>query len=97
MREVRARLEDEPHIGLLCQCSPHHTTSPLHPLIEQLDRAAGFERDDSPATRLDKLATLLERGNDELDRAVPLIAALLGLATGVATRRSTSPRSARSS
>ena len=82
VREVRARLEDEPHIGLLCQCSPHHTTSPLHPLIEQLERAAGFERDDSPATRLDKLATLLERGNDELDRAVPLIAALLGLATG---------------
>ena len=42
VREVRARLEDEPHVRLLYQCSPHHTTSPLHPLIEQLERAAGF-------------------------------------------------------
>ena len=42
VREVRARLEDEPHVRLLYQCSPHHTTSPLHPVIEQLERAAGF-------------------------------------------------------
>ena len=39
---------EEPHIRLLYQCSPHHTTSPLHPVIEQLERAAGFERDDPP-------------------------------------------------
>ena len=52
VREVRARLEDEPHVRLLYQCSPHHTTSPLHPLIEQLERAAGFARDDPPAARL---------------------------------------------
>ena len=29
-------------------CSPHHTNSPLHPLIEQLERAAGFARDEPP-------------------------------------------------
>ena len=52
VREVRARLKDEPHVRLLYQCSPHHTTSPLHPLIEQLERAAGFARDDPPAARL---------------------------------------------
>ena len=51
VREVRARLEDEPHVRLLYQCSPHHTTSPLHPLIEQLERAAGFARDDPPAAQ----------------------------------------------
>ena len=64
VREVRARLEDEPHVRLLYQCSPHHTTSPLHPLIEQLERAAGFARDDPPKTRLDKLEALLARGTD---------------------------------
>ena len=37
---LRGRLEDEAHIRLLYQCSPHHTTSPLHPVIEQLERAA---------------------------------------------------------
>ena len=48
VREVRERLEGEPHLRLIYQCSPHHTTSPLHPVIEQLERAAGFARDDRP-------------------------------------------------
>ena len=81
VREVRARLKDEPHVRLLYQCSPHHTTSPLHPLIEQLERAAGFARDEPPEARLDKLETLLARGTDRPEQAVPLIAALLGLPT----------------
>jgi predicted ATPase len=82
VRELRARLQEEPHTRLLCQCSPHHTTSPLHPAIEQLERAAGFARDDSPEARLDKLEALLARGTHELDQAVPLIAALLGIPIG---------------
>jgi class 3 adenylate cyclase/tetratricopeptide (TPR) repeat protein len=81
VRELRARLEAEPHIRLLYQCSPHHTTSPLHPLIEQLERAAGFAAGDRAEEKLDKLATLLARGTDRPEQAVPLIAALLGLPT----------------
>jgi class 3 adenylate cyclase len=81
VRELRGRLEGEPHIRLLYQCSPHHTTSPLYPLIEQLERAAAFARDDAPAARLNKLETLLARGTDRLDQAVPLVAALLGVPT----------------
>jgi class 3 adenylate cyclase/tetratricopeptide (TPR) repeat protein len=81
VREVRARLKDEPHVRLLYQCSPHHTTSPLHPLIEQLERAAGFARDGPPAAQLDKLEALLARGTNRPEQAVPLIAALLGLPT----------------
>jgi predicted ATPase len=53
----------------------------LHPLVEGLERAAGFERDDPPEARLAKLETLLARGTNKLDRAVPLIAALLGIPT----------------
>jgi class 3 adenylate cyclase/predicted ATPase len=82
VREVRARLEGEPHVRMLCQCSPHHTTSPLHPVIDQLERAAGFARDDPPEAKLDKLEALLARGTDRLDEAMPLIAALLGVSTG---------------
>jgi class 3 adenylate cyclase/predicted ATPase len=82
VRELRGRLEGEPHICLLRQCSPHHQTSPLHPVIEQLERAAGFERDDPPATKLDKLEVLLAQGTEKLDEAVPLVAALLGVSTG---------------
>ena len=50
-------------------------------MIEQLERAAGFARDDPPEARLDKLEALLARGTDRLEQAVPLIAALLGLPT----------------
>jgi class 3 adenylate cyclase/predicted ATPase len=82
VRELRDRLADEPHIPLLYQCSPHHTTSPLHPVIERLVRAAGFERDDLLETRLNKLETLLAHGTDRLEEAVPLIAALLGVPVG---------------
>jgi class 3 adenylate cyclase len=59
VRELRSRLEDERHIHLLCQCSPHHTTSPLHPVIEQLERAAAFERDDSSEVKLAKVEVVL--------------------------------------
>ena len=82
VRELRERIEAEPHVRLSYQCSPYYQTSPLHPVIEHLERAAGFERDDRPEARLDKLEALLARGTDKLDQAMPLIAALLGLPTG---------------
>ena len=82
VRELGVGLESEPHLRLLYQCSPHHTTSPLHPIIEQLERAAGFERDDTPERRLDKLEVLLARGTDRLEQAAPLVGALLGIPTG---------------
>jgi predicted ATPase len=81
VRELRARLKDEPHVRLLYQCSPHHTTSPLYPLIEQLERAAGFAGGERAEAKLDKLAALLARGTDRPEQAVPLIAALLGVPT----------------
>jgi class 3 adenylate cyclase len=80
--ELRWRLEGKPHLRLTYQCSPHHTTSPLHPVIEQLERAAGFRPDDSATKKLHKLEALLARGTDRLDEAVPLTAALLGIPSG---------------
>ena len=49
----------EPHTRLRYFCSPHHQNSALYPVIIQLERAAGFERDDGPEAKLDKLETLL--------------------------------------
>ena len=49
----------EPHTRLRYFCSPHHQNSALYPVIVQLERAAGFERDDGPEAKLDKLETLL--------------------------------------
>jgi len=53
------RIETEPHTRLRYFCSPHHQDSALYPVIVQLERAAGFERDDGPEAKLDKLETLL--------------------------------------
>jgi class 3 adenylate cyclase/predicted ATPase len=69
----------EQHLRLRYFCSPHHTDSALHPIIGQLERAARFERDDDPSTRLDKLQALLAYGAPSADDA-SLIAELLALA-----------------
>ena len=41
VRELLARLGGEPHVHLLYQCSPYHINSALHPIVAQLERAAG--------------------------------------------------------
>jgi hypothetical protein len=40
-------IEGEPHTRLRYFCSPHHQDSALYPFIAQLERAAGFARDDA--------------------------------------------------
>jgi class 3 adenylate cyclase/predicted ATPase len=48
-----------PHLCLRFFCSPHHLDTPLYPIIRHIERAAKFQREDSPAVRLNKLANLL--------------------------------------
>ena len=45
-------IETEPHTHLRYFCSPHHQDSALYPVMGQLERAAGFARDDGPETNL---------------------------------------------
>src|SRR6516164_1748757 len=52
-------IKAEPHVRMRYFCSPHHQDSLFYPVIGQLERAAGFARDDGPEANLDKLATLL--------------------------------------
>src|SRR4029077_16624736 len=76
------RLSDDPHIRLRRFCSPHHQDTALFPTISQLERAAGFRRDDTDQQRLDKLEVLLAEANVDLSEAVPLIADLLSVSIG---------------
>ena len=55
----REGLAGEQHTWLRYFCSPNRQDSALFPFIGQLERAAGFERDDTPAARLDKLEALV--------------------------------------
>jgi hypothetical protein len=45
----------EPHTRLRYFSSPHHQDSALYPFVIQLERAAGFARDDPPEAKLGKL------------------------------------------
>ena len=58
------RISAEPHIRLRYFCSPHHQDSAFYPVIAQMERAAGFSRDDAPETKLAKLQALLGRAGD---------------------------------
>jgi class 3 adenylate cyclase/predicted ATPase len=78
---LRERIADEPHTRISHRASPYHANTVLWPFIDQLERAASFERDDTPPMRLSKLVSLLAQGTDDLTEAVPLIAALLGIPT----------------
>lgn len=69
---------DDP-IRLRYQCSPYHISSALHPVVEQLQRAAGFESGDPPAVKLEKLESLLSQATPDSESAVPLIASLMSL------------------
>jgi class 3 adenylate cyclase/predicted ATPase len=74
----RESLEGEPHTRLRYFCAPHHQDSALFPFIGQLERAAGFERDDTTAARLKKLEALVVT-NAPAEGDVPLLAELLSL------------------
>jgi predicted ATPase/class 3 adenylate cyclase len=78
----RLLLDGDPPTRLRYFCSPYHQNSALHPVIDQLARAAGLERDDPGERKLDKLEALLARSTDDLAGDVPLVAALLGLPIG---------------
>ena len=73
----------EPHTRLRYFCSPHHQDSAHYPIIAQLERAAGFARDDTVEARLGKLRALLApgtRGDDD----IALLSELLSLQSSAA-------------
>jgi class 3 adenylate cyclase/predicted ATPase len=78
-RMLRDRVASEDHVRLRYQCSPYHTNSALHPIIDQLERAASFARDDSARVRLGKLEFLLAQSSRQPAEDVPLLAAVLSI------------------
>src|SRR6185437_5790662 len=64
---LSAHLDSEPHTRLRYFCSPHHQDSALYPFKSQLERAAGFGRDDTAEAKLGKLRALLAPGTRDDD------------------------------
>ena len=80
-RALGERLHGEPHITLRYFCSAHHTNSVLSPFIAQLERAAKFERGDSPAQKLSKLDNVVAQSTADPEH-VAILANLLALPMG---------------
>jgi len=76
------RVARQSHAQFRYQCSPYHANSSLRPIIDQLERAAGFRADDTPGVRLDKLEALLVSGTTKVQAVAPLFAALLSIPFG---------------
>ncbi len=76
---LRDLIEGTPHTLLTYSCAPHYQQSALLPVINHLERAAGFDRTDTAEARLDKLEVLLARHALDVRSSAPLYASLLGL------------------
>ena len=74
---VEVRAEGLPRITM--RCSPYHTNSALHPIIEHFKRLAGWQTEDSVEARLAKLEAALELYDQPVGETVSLLALLLSL------------------
>ena len=88
---LEEELRSEPHTRLRYFCSPHQQDSPLQPVVRQIELAAGFTRDDTPADRVHKLRQLLSP-TDPPAEDVALLAALLLLPTNGLSMPNLGPR-----
>ena len=74
-------LADEPHAEWRYQCYSYYQSSAFHPIINQLERAAGYQREDTAEQKLAKLLRLLANSHCNAEEVVPLFAALLSIPT----------------
>ncbi|WP_426616075.1 AAA family ATPase [Bradyrhizobium sp. McL0616] len=72
----------QPYMQFRYQCSPYHTNSALHPVVEQLERSAGFKANDTAEMRLEKLEALLALRAAPVQTVAALFAALLSIPFG---------------
>ena len=70
---------DELRNRVLYFCSPYHLDTPFYPLIDQLQRALRFEKNDTTGQRLDRLEAALTYLGLPVKAVAPLFASLLGL------------------
>src|SRR5262249_12747172 len=73
------RIADEPQIIIRYQCSSHHTNSPFYPIINQLEHAAHFGREDPSEVKLRKLEAALSPAGAATLADTPFYAALLSI------------------
>jgi predicted ATPase/class 3 adenylate cyclase len=76
---LREHVASQGYTRATCQSSPYHTNSAFYPLITHVQRLWRWERDDSPAEKLDKMEETLRTTSLPLKEVVPLFAGLFSL------------------
>jgi class 3 adenylate cyclase/predicted ATPase len=89
---LEERLKADLHPTLRYFCSPHHSDSAFYPLILQLERAAGFERHDTPDAKRHKMAALLDLRSEHQEDASRLAELLSIPASGSDASLNMSPQ-----
>lgn len=79
IQEMRAQLDAEGARRIEFSCSPYHMNSTFFPIIDYLQRSAGFDRAEPLEAKLLKLGALLDRYQSTDPERLALIAALLSL------------------
>lgn len=79
LRELKQRSGMSGPSLVQLHCSPYYSNTSLHPVTRALEFGAGFERDDSPDTRLDKILDYFDLAPETADEQGALIAGLMGL------------------
>jgi class 3 adenylate cyclase len=79
VQALRAHVRAEGMPRLAFRCSPYHQNSALYPIITHIEHLLRWQRDDTPATKLDKLEHGLQGYGLPLEEVVPLLAALLSV------------------
>ncbi len=81
IHQLRKRLAGKPGTVISYQCAQNLTNAALHPVVATLEKYAGFERDDSAGTKLDKLEKVVHQTRRPKQQTVALLAAMLKLPT----------------
>ncbi|RWO75240.1 MAG: adenylate cyclase [Mesorhizobium sp.] len=81
-RALQQRLDESIYMRLIHFCSPYHVNTALHPIVDHLQRAARFDRDDNDDQKLAKLEGLLSLSTQSVPAVAPFFAAILSIPTG---------------
>jgi predicted ATPase/class 3 adenylate cyclase len=76
---LKEQARQEGALTIELRCSPYHQNSAFYPIIEHVQQALQFGRDESPQEKLHKLAVGAQHAASREADALPLLAALLSL------------------
>lgn len=90
VREFELLIRQENCPILRYQCSPNHTNSAFHPVIQRLEKAAGFMPEGEPvSTKLAKIEALFEDAISDDPKVLELLADLLSIPHDISSGLST--------